>query len=127
MCPLLAAAALLAGPPAESPAGPPAVFHLTEDEGVWTLRTPAGAPFLMRGVNHFGDGTDMPWNRADRYGAPADWRAALPGRLKDWGFNYVPPSTGPTAIDPAKPARPSAGRTSGRRSTSPRWTCRSRS
>ena len=93
MCPLIAAALL---------AGPPGVFHLTEDDGVWSLRTPAGEPFLMRGVNHFGDGTDMPWNRADRYGDPAAWRAALPGRLREWGFNYVPPSTGPTAVNPAK-------------------------
>ena len=101
MFPLLAAA-LLAGPAPD----PPGVFHLTEDDGNWTLRTPAGEPFLMRGVNHFGDGTDMPWNRAERFGSPADWRASLPERLRGWGFNYVPPSTGPTAMDPAKPGPP---------------------
>ena len=105
MYPLLVAAALSAGPAAE----PPEFFHLTGDDGRWTLRTPAGEPFLMRGVNHFGNGSAMPWNRAERYGDPADWRAALPGRLRSWGFNYVPPSTGPTAVDPATrtpPVRP---------------------
>ena len=26
----------------------------------------------------------------------AAWRIALPGRLREWGFNYLPPSIGPS-------------------------------
>ena len=100
MSPLLLAAALAVSPTASTD-DPPAVFHLTEDDGVWTLRTPAGEPFLMRGVNHYGDGSGMPWNLAAEYGDRAAWRAGLAERVRDWGFNYLPPSVGPTALAPA--------------------------
>ena len=104
MSPLLFAAAL-----AFAPAEPGAYFHLTEDGGVWTLRTPAGEPFLMRGVNHYGDGSGMPWDLTEEYGTREAWRTSLPGRLRDWGFNYLPPSVGPTAINPKTVDGPGSG------------------
>ncbi|MEM7013231.1 MAG: hypothetical protein AAF585_17305 [Verrucomicrobiota bacterium] len=42
----------------------------------------------------------MPWNLEDRYGDAAKWRKALPERLRGWGFNYLPPSVGLSAVDP---------------------------
>ena len=71
------------------------------DSGDWRLLDPEGKPFYLKGLNHYGDGTHMPWNLAERYGDAAAWRKALPGRLKEWGFNYLPPSIGPSAINPA--------------------------
>ena len=96
----LLAVVLCVVPPADTEEKP-GFFTVAEREGRWAVLDPAGEPFLMRGLNHYGDGTAMPWNRAERFGEPADWRAAAPGRLADWGFNYLPPSIGPTHRDPA--------------------------
>ena len=104
----LIAAAVLA-PPAAGVAPPdpggPGVFRLEERDGAWVLRDPGGAPFVMRGVNHYGDGTGMPWDLAAEYGpgepGRAAWRRSVRDRALAWGFTYLPPSTGPTARDPA--------------------------
>lgn len=76
-------------------------FRLDQsDSGEWRLLDPEGAPFHLRGLNHYGDGTHMPWNLEERYGDAASWRKALPERLREWGFNYLPPSIGPSAVNP---------------------------
>ena len=120
MSPLLIGVLLSATPAGEAGEDPPpGVFHLTEDDGAWALRTPAGEPFLMRGVNHYGDGSGMPWNLAGRYGDRAAWRRSVRDRHREWGFNYLPPSVGPTALNPATVAGP---RTAGNLITrTPEW------
>jgi hypothetical protein len=76
-------------------------FQVKEIDHKWILLDPDGKPFLMRGVNHFGDGTHMPWNQKDRHGSAEAWRGDVAKRHLDWGFNYLPPSIGPSHIDPA--------------------------
>ncbi len=39
-------------------------------------------------------------------GTVAAWRESLRDRNKSWGFNYLPPSIGPTAIDPSTVEKP---------------------
>lgn len=76
-------------------------FRVAQSEnGDWQLLDPDGNPFYLRGLNHYGDGMHMPWNLEERHGDTAAWRKSLPGRLREWGFNYLPPSIGPSAVDP---------------------------
>ncbi|WP_420458343.1 hypothetical protein [Neolewinella sp.] len=80
-------------------------FRLRLRDHRWELLSPAGQPTLLRGVNHYGDGAHMPWNLTAAYGDAAHWRRQLRDRMRAWGFNYLPPSVGPSAIDPrANPA-----------------------
>ena len=72
----------------------------------WRMIDPDGQPFFMRGFNHYGDGSGMPWNRNDKYGSAAVWRQSLRQRCQDWGFNYLPPSIGPTRINPVTVPEP---------------------
>lgn len=74
-------------------------FRVAEVNGKWHVLDPAGKPFFLRGVNHYGDGTHMPWVR-QRYANSKAWRMSVRDRVRDWGFNYLPPSIGPSAIDP---------------------------
>ena len=76
-------------------------FHIKAVDNKFYLFDPDGKPFLIRGVNHFGDGTHMPWNLKDKHGSAEAWRGDLAKRHLDWGFNYLPPSIGPSHIDPA--------------------------
>lgn len=76
-------------------------FRLNETQGNWQLLDPEGKPFYLRGLNHYGDGSHMPWNLEETYGDAASWRKSLPDRLREWGFNYLPPSIGPSAVDPS--------------------------
>jgi hypothetical protein len=85
----------------QSPAAAEEFFHIKQFEDKWYLVDPEGTPFLMRGVNHFGDGTHMPWNLKDKHGSADGWRSDLASRHREWGFNYLPPSIGPSHIDPA--------------------------
>jgi hypothetical protein len=62
----------------------------------WTVVSPAGEPVYLRGLNHFGDGSYMPLNLAERYGSTTAWRASVRDRHREWGFTYVPPSIGPS-------------------------------
>ncbi len=62
----------------------------------WFLLDPAGRPVYLRGANHFGDGTYMPFNLEERYGSAAAWRESVRDRHRAWGFNYLPPSVGPS-------------------------------
>ena len=87
-------------------AGEPTFFRLEQIDGHWRLINPTGKPFYMRGVNHYGDGSGMPWNLVKKHGSAADWRVSLRDRVEAWGFNYLPPSIGPTAIDPATVSKP---------------------
>ena len=81
-------------------------FRVEFKGGKWTLVDPDGQPFFMRGFNHYGDGSGMPWNLRERYGSAAAWRESLRERSQAWGFNYLPPSIGPTSIDPATVPEP---------------------
>lgn len=75
-------------------------FRLQEINGTWFLLDPQGRPFFLRGANHFGDGTYMPWNLESRYGSKQRWRQSVRDRHRELGFNYLPPSIGPSAVDP---------------------------
>ncbi len=75
-------------------------FRIEQREGKWLLIDPQGVPFHMRGCNHFGNGTHMPWNLKDKYGDISIWRQSVRDRHQAWGFTYLPPSIGPSAIDP---------------------------
>lgn len=81
-------------------------FRLDRTEGHWRLIDPGGNPLYLRGLNHFGDGSGMPWNLRETYGTQEAWRKAMPERLMSWGFNYIPPSIGPTSLDPATVVEP---------------------
>lgn len=81
-------------------------FRVEKLNGKWHLIDPAGQAFYMRGVNHYGDGSAMPWNLQDRYGSQEKWRKSIRDRAAAWGFNYLPPSIGPTAIDPTTVPEP---------------------
>lgn len=74
-------------------------FTAKNISGKWHIIDPNGKPFFLRGVNHYGDFTHMPWVR-ERYSSSAAWRASIRDRVREWGFNYLPPSIGPSAIDP---------------------------
>ena len=76
-------------------------FRLQQIDGTWFLLDPKGHPFFLRGANHFGDGTHMPWNLQSRYGTEQRWRQAVRDRHRELGLNYLPPSIGPSAVDPA--------------------------
>jgi hypothetical protein len=75
-------------------------FRVEERDGHWQVIDPSGQPFHMRGCNHYGDGTQMPWNLKELYGDRETWRQSLRDRHREWGFTYLPPSIGPNAIDP---------------------------
>ncbi len=76
-------------------------FRLDHSDGKWRLLDPNGRPIYLRGMNHYGDGSFMPWNLAARYGSVAAWRRSVRDRHRKWGFNFLPPSIGPSAVDPA--------------------------
>jgi hypothetical protein len=75
-------------------------FQVKLVENKWTLVDPSAKPFVMRGVNHFCDGSHMPWNLLERYDNSGKWRASLVARHREWGFNYLAPSIGPSHRDP---------------------------
>ena len=76
-------------------------FRLDHAGGKWRLLDPHGRPIYLRGMNHYGDGSFMPWNLAARYGGVDVWRRSVRDRHREWGFNFLPPSIGPSAVDPA--------------------------
>lgn len=87
-------------------------YHLTKRSGKWLLLDPNGKPTFLRGANHYGDGTYMPLNLAERYGDTKAWRASVRDRHREWGFNYLPPSIGPsepTDVVVAPTLRPDGG------------------
>lgn len=89
-------------------------FHLRRVQGKWVLFTPQRRPIFMRGLNHYGDGSLMPLNLQERYGSRKAWRKSVRDRHEQWGFNYLPPSVGPS--EPTdKVARPEPTETGGRR------------
>ena len=89
------------------------VFHLEQINGKWFLMSPAGKPFYMMGANHYTDGTYLPLNREEKYGDKATWRKSVRDRHLEWGFNYLPPSIGPSEVstEAIPPARGSDGST----------------
>ena len=97
-------------------------FRLEQTENKqWQLLDPEGNPFYLRGLNHYGDGTYMPWNLQERYGSKEGWRKSLPKRVSDWGFNYLPPSIGPSAVDPKTLAPVERLQRSKRVTRTPEW------
>lgn len=86
-------------PPAAngSAAGEATGFYRVEEVGgKWSVFSPAGEPVYLRGLNHFGNGTHMPHNLEARYGAVEAWRRSVRDRHRQWGFNYIAPSVGPS-------------------------------
>ena len=75
-------------------------FQLTRKNDKWWMLDPEGQPFHLRGLNHTGDGTYMPWNLKERYGDAAGWRRSVRDRHRQWGFTFIPPSIGPSAVNP---------------------------
>jgi hypothetical protein len=71
-------------------------YHLHEMDDTWFLLDPEDNPVYLRGLNHAGDGTYMPHNLTARYGTREAWRRAVRDRHRAWGFNYLPPSIGPS-------------------------------
>lgn len=98
-------------------------FRVERDgRGKWYLLDPAGKPFILRGLNHYGDGTHMPWNLAETHGDAPAWRRSLPEQVAAWGFNYLPSSIGPSAVDPGT-LPPAERLLQGKRVTrTPEWT-----
>lgn len=76
--------------------GSPAFFHLRELNRKWFLIGPDEKPYYLRGANHYGDGTYMPLNLNTRYGSQSKWLQSVCDRHREWGFNYLPPSIGPS-------------------------------
>lgn len=73
-------------------------FHIAEQQGKQFLASPDGEPFFMRGANHYGDGSYLPLMRQERYSDVAAWRQSVVDRHRAWGFNYLPPSIGPSDV-----------------------------
>jgi hypothetical protein len=70
----------------------------------WTFLTTNNKPLYLRGLSHYGDGTYMPLNREEKYGTVEVWRKSVRDRHAQWGFNYLPPSIGPSEpTDEVKP------------------------
>ena len=76
-------------------------FHVEQREGKWWIIDPSGKIFHMRGANHYGDGSHMPWNLQEKYGSKEKWRESVKENHIKWGFTYLPTSIGPHAIDPS--------------------------
>ena len=100
--PLLVVASVVAFVQA-SQAGETGYFCVQQRDGKWSLIDPDGNPFYLRGLNHYGDGSGMPWVLEEKYGSQKAWRKSVRNRVQGWGFNYLPPSIGPTALDPNSP------------------------
>ncbi len=101
-------------------------FHLKQINSKWWVATPDGRPIHMRGVNHYGDGSHLPLSAGDDDRSRAAWRASLRDRFSEWGFNYLPPSIGPSETDtePIPPTRGTVGRPKwhGNSFRTPEWT-----
>lgn len=76
-------------------------YHVVQRESKWLLVEPSGQACYLRGINHYGDGTYMPWNLKELYGNRERWRRVLCDRHREWGFNYMSSSIGPSAVNPA--------------------------
>lgn len=57
----------------------------------------------------------MPWNLQTRYGSVIRWRQEIRDRHRNWGFNYLPHSIGPSET------KPQVGGTSGKIRRTPEW------
>ena len=76
-------------------------FSVKQINNKWHIIDPDGKIFHMRGMLHFGDGTHMPWNLEEKYGSVENWRKSVKQQHIDMGFTFLPPSIGPSAIEPA--------------------------
>ena len=84
--------------------GRPGFYRVAELKGKWTFLTPDDQPLYLRGLNHYGDGSHMPLNLAKKYGTVEAWRRSVRDRHDKWGFNFLPPSVGPSEpTDEVKP------------------------
>jgi len=75
-------------------------YRVVRVRNKWVLLNPADEPCYLRGINHYGDGTYMPWNLKERYVTQEAWRRSVCERHREWGFNYLAPSIGPSAVNP---------------------------
>ncbi len=71
-------------------------FRTKKIGGKWFLLNPDGQPVFLRGANHYTDGTYMPMNLKEQYGSQQRWLESVRDRHQEWGFNYLPPSIGPS-------------------------------
>lgn len=90
-------------------------FHLEQHDYKWFLVSPDGRPVYLRGANHYGDGTYMPWNLESQYGSKQRWRQEVRDRHRQWRFNYLPPSIGPSET------KPKVGGLNGQIHRTPEW------
>ncbi len=97
-------AAALSSAAAAPTAAASGYYRLDRIAGKWVLLDPQGAPVYLRGLNHYGDGSYMPMNLKARYGSVEAWRRSVVDRHREWGFNFLPPSIGPSEpTDEVKP------------------------
>ena len=79
-------------------------YRVAQVRDKWTFLTPDNKPLYLRGLNHYGDGSYMPLNLKGRYGTVEAWRKSVRDRHAQWGFNFLPPSIGPSEpTDEVKP------------------------
>lgn len=100
-------------------------FRVDKINHKWYLLTPDGKPFFMRGANHYGNGEKLPLNGRELYPHRKAWRDSVIKNHRDWGFNYLPPSIGPSEVDPepVPPVRNHNGKTkpAGQGGRTPEW------
>jgi hypothetical protein len=75
-------------------------FNIQKIDDKWHIVDFDGNIFHMRGCNHYGNGDFMPWNINERYGSKHEWRKSVRDNHVRYGFTYLPPSIGPSGIDP---------------------------
>ncbi len=75
-------------------------FQLAKVRHKWFVLDPQGHAVFLRGLNHYANGAYMPLNLKDRYGTSTAWRRSLRDRHREWGFSYLPPSIGPSEVNP---------------------------
>lgn len=107
---LSAAPALTQAAPGEG-RGRQGFYRIDRVADKWVVRDPKGRAVFLRGMNHYGDGTHMPLNLRERYGTVEAWKGSLVNRHREWGFNYLGPSIGPseTTAEIKPPVRTDSG------------------
>lgn len=79
--------------PIERPSG---FYRVVQIGRKWVVVDPQGHPVFLRGFNHYGNGDYMPLNLKERYGSQKRWLQSVRDRHRQWGFNHMSPSIGPS-------------------------------